>query len=376
MYDPFAELSEPPDRPRYQRAGDGRYYYWDYKKLLRVSAVLDQASGHGLVKYAGEQAALRAAASLVHAGLYIPNSETLSDARLETFVDGEAIRLCEADQWPPNVTRLPGMTEAQAWAVYDAAQWQSNSIESERYRDHKGRVGSIQHLATQARFMGTLPPGDLLEAIMPMAYDLVRPLEGMLARYATLGKSIDDVAIDLAHHALPHVRAGLDWVDRYRPEPHVLGTECVVMDQAAGCAGTRDLLADFRKDIWESADGKAWPFGDAGSKAKLSVDYKNSNKLSGSVRFQIAAYAVAPMIANYDDYSEHPNPESDGLLALHITPEGASMRHWSRAAIEPFADAFYGLLIYARAIGNLPMAIRERKASPAKEKKGERACRF
>lgn len=377
-FDPFDESGQSAQEqaPRYQRAGNDRFYYWDYKKLLRVSAVLDQASGSGLLKYAGEQAAKRAAASLVHSGLYVPNSETISDFVLEQFIDGEAIRQCEIGEWPPNVQRIVGLSEAHAWAIYDACQWMSNSIESERYRDHKGRVGTLQHTATFHKFMGSLPQGDLLEAILPFAYELIRPLDDMLARYATLGKTLEDVAVDLAHHALPHVKSSFKWIDLYRPEPHVLGTEVVVMDQSAGYAGTRDLLATFRKDVWEAAEGHAWPFADAGTSAVITVDWKNSNKISPSVRFQLAAYATAPMIANYDDQSEHANPESDGLLALHITPEGASAKHWNRDAIEPFADAFHGLLSYARAFGNLPRAVRTKKAVAAKEKKGERQCPF
>lgn len=374
-FDPFyeGEIEEATPNVRYQKAGESNFYFWDFKKYLRVSAVLSQASGNGLVAWNGQQASLRAASYLVHSGLYVPSSESTADAQLEAFVDGEAIRKYDAQSWPSNVPRTLGLSPGQAWAIWEASQWTSNSIEGERYRDHKGRIGSVQHAASFARFMGTLPPGELLEAIMPICYDQIRGEEAMLARFEALGKSADDVALDLAHHAKPYVEHTLTWIDAYKPEPYALGVETVVIDPEGGCAGTRDLLAMFKKADWEK-NGTSFPFD--GSEAMVTVDYKNSNKLSGNVRFQLGKYASSPMIANFADYTEHTNPESAGLLALHVGPEGTAMRHWTRECIEPFTEVFDGLLIYSRGMRNLPRARRATKVAKATAKLGERPCPF
>lgn len=393
-YDPFDEDGQSMDvgqqQAQYQLAGDRPYYVWNGRKYPRVTKILDTAPGSHLINYAAKVAALCAAAPLIHSGLWTPPAKPemagrtpeydamdsmdhdeffLEDmpsheeanfaeimAELEKYVDAEAMR-----------TLTPEEAIARACNVFD------NMKAPNRYRDHKGRIGSLAHYFKHEFSIGLRTEEPTIEYLTALAWSRNVVPEDVLERYASYGKDKESVLLDLAHHALPHCLNVWQFVQAFRPEYEMVGLEAVVVNTDEEYAGSLDDWAIYRQDVWrEASDGK-WPFDPAKKTVRLIGDLKTSNQLAKSVKFQLASYARASFVGLMADQTERALPEFDGMIAMHSRPvDGMKVVPWDQAAIDPCYAAFCNLNGYFRALTSLPRSKRGRQAKPAK--KGERDC--
>lgn len=369
------------NEPEYASAGDGKYYTWAGRKYPRVTSILAVAPGEHLMAYHAKVAALRAAAPLIHAGLLVPTSQPSARylefdaldewddvpnmdaaaaldtmAQLERYVDCEAMKMLSQEE-----------------AIAMACDWRSNMNEPFRYRDHKGRIGHVAHWAKADIAMGLRTSEPNVEYLASLtAAKMVWP-EEVVQRYEDLGKTVDDMTLDLAHHALPHALNVWEFVQLYRPEYEMIGVEAVVINRDEEYAGTLDEIAIYRKDIWQDQNQGKWPFDHGVRRARLIGDLKTSNHLANSVRFQLAAYAKASFIGVMQDQTEHAMPEFDGMIALHSKPEeGMVVKTWGAHCIDPCFECFRGLNSYYRGLSNLPRSSRGRIDKPAP--RGQRDC--
>ena len=126
--------------PYYARpSGDEKYYTIRGEPFVRVTHVLDCAPGAHLITWSAKQAALYQASLLYQAGLRPP--EPASDRERADF---EAVAAFAASR--AELTREE--------ALQGIFSWRSAMVEHERYRDHKGRIGSVAHHARAAWFFG------------------------------------------------------------------------------------------------------------------------------------------------------------------------------------------------------------------------------
>lgn len=344
----------------YAAAENGNCYTWAGRKYPRVTSILSVFPSDHLMAWAGKMGALSAAAPLVHAGLFTPDMESTTMAELERYVDAEAMREI-----------------SHAEAIDRACDWSDNMRAQFRYRDHKGRIGSVYHYCLYERALGLWDGRDVFEQVH--AVSASRRIwvghEDALLRYAEYGKEPSAVCLDLAHHALRYVERGLEFLERFRPEFEALGTESVVVHTGEEYAGTMDVAFRVQRSAFQEVD-LAWPFVGQDS-ALLLGDWKTSNYLSGTVRFQLAAYARGSFIGMLDDHSEHSIPDVDGLAALHITPdEPVVPKIWAgRDKIDAFFEVFCAANSLYRGMQDLPRANAARRYSePKPPKRGERVC--
>ena len=365
MYDPFADepLESVETSERSRRAGDSNYYVWKGLKLPRVTTILGTCASESLCNWHGKTAALSAAAHLVHAGLFVPDVDDPIMAELEKYVDNQPMRQ---------------VTESEAIAA--ACHWQWNMREAHRYRDHKGRIGAIFHHAMFERALGIWDGKDVLGQAMRLAESptIWAQHQAALSRMLDLGKTPEQVYTDLAHHSVPYIDEGLWFLDTFKPEILDAGLECMVINTGEEYAGTKDVDLRFTQANWEAA-GYAWPFLGQRS-AVVTGDWKTSNYLSDTTRYQLAAYARSSFIGMPDDESEHPILDVDGIMAIHVKPgERKPPRTWvGRDKIDAFFDVFCAMNFIYRSLSNLPRANAARAytgpAKPKQLKRGERPC--
>lgn len=384
-FDPFDESAIPkPSEPMFARAGDGKFYTWKGRKYLRVTHTIGMAPGQGLMSYHAKVAALTCAAWLVHGGLYTPPMPTEAPLRTPEFdampngfdaedpeEDGALEALMAEIERYVDARPMLGITPERA--IQGAVNWVSNMREPMRYRDHKGRIGSLAHLVRADIALGLRTSLPDVQYVAELASAKIGFDPAVLARYEALGKSKDDVILDLAFHALPHAVNFWTRHEAYRPEYEALGIESAVFSSQRDYAGSADGIGTYRKDLWQANNDGKWPFEPGLRKARVVEDDKTSNYLASSVRFQLGAYAAADFIGDYADFSEHPMPEIHGLVAWHSTPTGMSPpKAWGANCIQPFADTFLGLHDYVLGLMDLPRSSRGRKDKP--QPKGQRDC--
>lgn len=365
-FDPFGGVfdDDPADvssdgRPDFDPAGDGQdSYKWGGLYYPRVTSILNLAKGSSthLDHWHAKQAAMAAAAPLVHAGLYTPGA----DDALEDFVEAQPMRQLDAHA-----------------AIMEAANWRSNMREGDRYRDHKSRIGRLVHHASYHFALGTpVAESDRIDWFKATAIDLQLLTPVVLQRYDELGKSPESVLTDLAYEALPYWQNKRAWYEMFKPDHEMVGLGMAAFSESSGYAGTPD------EDYWLSqrhyeAAGLRWPFGKP--RARILSDDKTTNRKRIKLHaLQVAAYAQADFFGSYADHSQHAIPQYDGICPLYIPPTlGEKCDAWLFVGEEvqcELADGFFALNQVYRLLNNMPRANRAVKFTVRKEKKGERTC--
>jgi hypothetical protein len=357
-YNPFDEETKP-ERGEYSRPKDGQStYVWKGIEYPRVTDILSIAPGNHLMSWYAKVASLRAAAWLVHAGLFTPPVEDPMQAELEKWVDDEAIRIVDPVE-----------------AIKMACDWKFNMREAERYRDHAARIGSLGHHWVYNYALGVrISESDRIDWLKAEARNLKLIPKDVIERYEALGKDIDSVETDLAFHAVPHIESWLKWNEVFQPDWIAIGLEAVVINEEESCAGTCDGWAKFHKSAWEKS-GMAWPF--PNQSALLTGDLKTGSA-SKTHLMQVAAYSRSSYIALMGDQTEHPIPESEGMFIVYTKGvEQAKFKLYAgREAIDDGYDAFCGINAAYRIMHDLPKCSRIRKLGAQKEKRGDRTCPF
>jgi hypothetical protein len=294
--------------PYYARPkGNEKFYIWEGRELVRVTHVLDQAPGHHLMPWYGKQAALKCASYLIACGILPP--EPSGDREQEAIAT-----LMEFCGQVEKITK-----EEAIKAIFD---WRSNMIEAERYRDHKGRIGSVTHHALFLHAMGDrVPRAELEEYLQMIATDLRRGLWQAKYEKDTTYEVTEEMTAELARLALPYVLSVFEWIERAQPRWRMIGQEAMVVNLTLGYAGSKDWEADFEKRIWLQSEeylGK-WPASDA-PEFNGNGDLKTSNSLADFVKLQLEAYENAEFIGLVADGSRHVNGRSTKIMALHCGP--------------------------------------------------------
>ncbi len=355
-YNPFDEETQA-ERGEYSRPKDGQStYVWKGVELPRVTEILGIAPGNHLMNWYAKVSALRCAASLVHAGLHMPDDKT--GAELEKFVDSEAIRVIEPHD-----------------AIEQACNWEFNRREPERYRDTRAWIGQLAHHWFYNHALGIrIGDNDRIDWLTATARSLKLVPEYVAKRFETYGKSLDDIETDLAFHALPHIDSGMKFIEAFKPEWEAIGLEAVAISESEGFAGTCDWFAKFKKSDFQKAN-RGWNY--PGQTATIGGDWKTGTE-SKSHRVQVAAYMRADFIGLVEDHSEHPVPEVDGIAVVYTkNAQEPVFREWiGKETIDALYEGFCGLCAYYRLINDLPKASRSRKFSEPKAKRGERGCPF
>lgn len=348
------QVAPPIDQALYQPAKDGDAYTWAGQKYVRVSAVLGVLGGDALLSWYAKQGCLRTLAPLVHAGL-VP---TDCDSELHEFVEAEPIRALTAPE-----------------AILQAANWHSNYKEGYRYRDHKGRIGTLVHRAKHDHALG-LRHANLLEYLTGLAAKPGFIPDDVIERFAMLGKSHEDVARDLAYAAVPYTKAAFQYVEDFEPEYVAIGLESAIANWSEEYMGTADGWAWHTKAKWEKLQ-RPWP-ANLGDRAMLLEDYKTSNSLSPKFKQQLAAYMFAENICLFGDGSLHPVPHADAAILVHIKPGTYGLQVWDRATLaDVFERSFLALLDHWRLENDKPRPLNSRRvAKPKPPKRGNREVPF
>lgn len=356
LSDPFeAAIAETAD-VGFKVAGDGDdYYVYDYRRYMRCTKILGKISSETLMMWYAKMAALAAATPLVHAGLLTPDMADAGQSELERYVDGQAIRVIEP-----------------AHAVVEACNWQSNMRAAVRYRDHRGRIGTVTHYYKKLVGLGVRNAKPDIEFLAGIASDELQFPSELLERYEMLGapKTVDELALDVAHHAMPHAQNVWEWHEQLKPEyEHV---EVTSFSPEWGYAATIDECAIYDKGRWIDKFSK-WSFDHRLTKARLFTDLKTSSRPNATVRFQLAAGARGEFLFDYSSGERSEIEPADGIAELHSvdTPEQSmNVRCWDKSAIDPLFDAFCHLTTFVRALEGLPNARRGTK--PPSVKRGAR----
>ncbi len=340
------------DGPRYASAGNGNYYIWDYQKLPRITWILGQSPGDQLLLWAGKMASLRAAAWLVHGGLFKPPLDDPIFAELEKYVDQQAMRQIDEEA-----------------AIREACDWASNMKECVRYRDHRARIGTTSHSVLEEIAKGVRTSKPDIEYMYGLVAERIVFPDEVLARFQALGKDLADLQKDLAYHALPHALNVWDHHEVYQPDYQ--HSEITGINLSVGYACTLDLDAWYSEDKWRKANQGKWPF-DV-KKARLFCDLKTGSSV-GPVNYQLAGAARCEFLADMRTGEKDDVPEVDGIVALHsVAEDKITPKAWAgKDAIDRFAEGVFDLCSFHRNREGLPRASCGRK-TPA-PKKGEREC--
>jgi hypothetical protein len=307
-----SDVFENKPTPKYARAGNTLYYYWDHKPYSRVTSVLGLIVGNSLLEWYAKMGAMRAARPLYEAGLC--TSATLEELEeMELYAGYHGFR---------DASML-----SQDDAIAEAFNWKSNMREPMRYRDMRADIGSICHhahyeIACGLTNFSTNGMGDkkIVQYLADLALGKNRFIrEDVLERYAALGtpKTRDDLALDLAYRALPRVKRVQAAIDAFKPEYEMVGAEAMTVNTDEDVAGTMDWIAWFKKVDWQTQC--AWPFGER-QKIRVMGDDKFTRKAPTSVRYQMAVYARGSFIGDPDTGEKHDIPECDALVCWHLEP--------------------------------------------------------
>ena len=340
----------------FARPKDGEdSYQFQGRAFVRVTSVLGTAASEHLYGWHGTEAAKEAALHLVHAGMH-----------------GDEVIMALAESRPPQTI---SMDEAYRRIM----NWQDNAKAAYRYRDLKGRIGSLLHHYAYHRTL-TGKPSSLLTWLKSKAMEPNTFPPEVIERFKELGKDVEALATDLAFRTVPYAESYEAWLDAFQPEFEGVGLEAFIANDEEEYAGTCDAWATFKKSIWEKHGPWEWP----NDTALLVCDYKTSKTLSQDVICQLAAYAHATAIVHEPSNTLLDLPEHDGAAALHIQDSGgmAKVRAWSNKTdiLAAYEFGFLPLLERWRWTQNRPQPVksrRARKASAPKPNRGEKkVCPF
>ena len=344
-----------PETPYYAKRDRAGFYTWEGVQYPSVTTILSEAPGQHLMLWASKMAAMRAASLLVAAGIKPPEHLAQDDA-LADFCEGKDETLTKAE------------------ALEKLFSWQHVMRESERYRDFKARIGSVTHHALYENALGVRVPAKDLEDYLRFVAISLGP--GIWKDDDLTFKPSEEQVCELARLAAPYVLSAFEWVELDKPEWEAIGQEAVVISLNHGYAGTKDGRALLR-----SVNGVALP-----EPKVYDLDFKTSNSLAKSVRFQVEAYRHADFIGLMATGQTFPIDSSCGVAALHIGPHadhaqvsdefgtlaskakimGAKL--WTADGNEEVFNGFLGLLAYYRATNNMPAWDQSRSKKPAEPK--------
>ena len=192
-------------------------------------------------------------------------------------------------------------------AISAVLDWQSRMTAPLRYRDHRGRIGTLTHHYLYERAIGVVITDDVL-----WMHDSIDQLG--LAKHEGCG---DGYATTLAQAAEPYIMASARWLDTYKPEFEMIGMEAMVVNETHGYAGRMDAIMRFRKDKWPLRETWLWD----GPSVRLTGDFKTSKAISPTYGAQIEAYRNAEFIGLIEDESENQVEMTDGCAIIHIKPD-------------------------------------------------------
>jgi len=161
-------------------------------------------------------------------------------------------------------------------------------------------------------------------------------LKGASRRYTRARASVGSEAHDLFERMLrawPSRFSPEEFADRFRrvhPDveehrshfaqflaavnPEMVRAEEVVWSDTHGYAGSYDAIVN----VWLMPNGTPDPSRKHGTRRTVVVDWKTGKSVHSEVGLQLAAYASADVTIDSDG-AEHPIPELEGALVLHIT---------------------------------------------------------
>lgn len=332
---------EIPATPRFERAGNGEFYHWNYQKLVRVTHVVNMFTGNHLPMWYAQMTADECADIV---------------AKKDRGELGQA----EAD-----------------YLICDTATRKTAAI---RYRDEKGAIGSLMHHATHEKLLGV--------AAFPQK-ELVDYLADMAIRLGSANPDKDEpghepYAMTLAKKARHYVVALSDWWDRAEMEVEGIGLEAMIVSEDRSYAGTADVFTRSIRTSWLRRElGKDFPpqWNDYGE-VSLCGDYKSSNELNlPKIKMQIAAYTNADFIGLTSiegrEGDKEKIPNTHGCFALHVRPvDGVKMVAWDH---DP--EDWEAFLSLRHAYGHLyesPMnkPRKRSKQAPQKDENGRKKVPF
>lgn len=352
--DPFEPKSSRP-------TAENSHYLIRGVNYPRVTTILGEALGHGLLLWYGKEAALRCA-DLAYIGL----GEEPLDTDVIEFRTKRA----------PHVNPNPGPERA----LREITNWRDHMREAERFRDFRGHIGSTVHHAAYEFILGSRVSGtDEIDWLTALAKKTSEYSEEALARFSALGKNIFQ---DVAFEARAYFHAVKRFIETVDPEWQMNGLETCVYSESEEYAGTADLVMKISNEKWTAAGYEPLP----APEMTFLGDWKSSKSVSQSFLYQLAAYANADYVYLFPDESQHPVPPVDGVMVLHVTPKSelkVQPHYWfdtgDRTPIADAFEAFCGLNAYYRHLTNYPKATRSKFAKtpkPEPAKVGSRPCPF
>lgn len=225
--------------------------------------------------------------------------------------------------------------------------WKSRMTAAIRYRDHKGRIGSIVHHWLYEKALGIS-----IRDLNPWIFATIESLQ--LVKREESG---DDYTTTLGIAAADYIRRASAWYDKFAPEWEAIGQEAVVVNKTIGYAGTCDGIGIFHRSKWPKEYKWVWADKDS---VRLLVDFKTSKSVKDTYWWQVEAYRHAEFIGLMEDGSEHETPLTEGSVIIHIKPDSPVAMLTSEPN-ESIWEAFCSLVhVYN---------VREEKISTAKVKK-------
>lgn len=249
----------------------------------------------------------------------------------------------------------------------DIRNWKERMVAPIKYRDHKGRIGSIVHHFLYEHALGISLSN--LPAWITATIDSLQLVKRE--------ESNDDYASTLARASEPYILRVQDWLKKFEPEWEAIGQEAVVVNETFGYAGTCDAIATFTKSKWPKDHPWKWEK----DSVRLLVDFKTSKSIKDTYWWQIEAYRNADFIGLIQDGSEHEVPITDGSIILHIKPDSPVGMLTSPPNEEIF-EAFCSLIHVFNVLEKKPSTTRikqlakSRAGSNKKRSEGPRECPF
>lgn len=318
-------VAQEPVAPMYGLRNEDGHYTWGGQLLPSVTTIIKEIAGEHLLMWYGKMAATECAEMIARR-------------------DRDEITADECDH-----------------AILD---WQTRMTAAVRYRDRKAAIGSLMHHAHYERALGRDIEGDLVGFLEYKAVDL----KLAVLKEGESEEEFRSYVRSLALHAEPYALCAFRWMDDFLPEYEMVGLEAAVISETHGYAGTQDLVATFKKSIWEKYLQWLWE----GDTVMLAGDLKSSNSLDvPKVRLQLEAYRNAEFIGLMELGQSHPIIHSAGSLAVHVRPQQKAAVH----AWLPCEDTFESFLALRQVYGYLHempkpnAAKRARKPAANKEPK-------
>ena len=236
--------------------------------------------------------------------------------------------------------------------------WQARMTAAIRYRDHKGRIGTLTHQFLYEKAIGLSITDDVV-----WMHDKIDELG--LAKHEGCG---DGYATTLAQSTEPYVMAAQGFLDRYKPDFEMIGLEATVINETFGYAGRMDGIMTLSKSKFPV--NETWLWSDRPS-VRLTTDFKTSKEISPTYPLQLEAYRQAEFIGLIQDESETVVDMTDGTVVVHIKPDTGAKIISFPPDDEKF-EVFCMMNYILRSFENMPKPEKVKKiAKAATRKKAE-----